>query len=38
MTWNGRDLGGRRVGGGTYFVRLQAGGETTTRKVVFLGH
>jgi hypothetical protein len=35
--WNGRDHQGQRVGGGTYFVRLQAGGEMMTRKVVFLG-
>jgi len=25
------------VAGGTYFVRLQAGGEAMTRKVVVLG-
>jgi hypothetical protein len=36
-TWDGRDHLGHRVAGGTYFVRLHAGGETTTRKVVFLG-
>ena len=28
---------GHRVAGGTYFVRLDAGGETVTRKVVSLG-
>jgi hypothetical protein len=37
QTWNGRDHSGHRVAGGTYFVRLEAGGETMTRKVVFLG-
>ena len=36
-TWNGRDHQGQRVAGGTYFVRLRAGGETMVRKVVFLG-
>jgi flagellar hook assembly protein FlgD len=36
-TWNARDHHGHRVAPGTYFVRLQAGGETMTRKVVFLG-
>jgi hypothetical protein len=37
VTWNGRDAQGHRVAGGTYFVRLEAGGVTKTRKVVFLG-
>ena len=36
-TWNGRDHQGQRVAGGTYFVRLEAGGDKRTRKVVFLG-
>ena len=35
--WDGRNARGQRVAGGTYFVRLHAGGETQTRKVVFLG-
>ena len=35
--WDGRDERSLRVAGGTYFVRLQAGGETQTRKVVFRG-
>jgi hypothetical protein len=36
-TWDGRDAQGHRVTGGTYFVRLEAGGEVRTGKVVFLG-
>jgi hypothetical protein len=36
-TWDGRDGGGLRVSGGTYFVKLMAGDVTRTRKVVFLG-
>jgi hypothetical protein len=35
--WDGRDDRGSRVAGGTYFARLQAGGEVQTRKVVLLG-
>ena len=35
--WDGRDDAGLRVAGGTYFARLNADGETTTRKVVYLG-
>jgi flagellar hook assembly protein FlgD len=30
--WNGRDAGGRDVGAGVYFVRLQAGSAMLTRK------
>jgi hypothetical protein len=37
VSWNARDTQGHRVARGTYFVRLQTGGETVTRKVVFLG-
>jgi len=36
-TWDGRDDGGMRVAGGTYFVKLTAGDVTQTRKVVYLG-
>lgn len=36
-TWDARDGNGVRVGSGLYFVRLEAGGETRTKKVVFLG-
>ena len=35
--WDGRDAHGVRVARGTYFVRLQAGSHSTTRKLVFLG-
>jgi hypothetical protein len=38
LLWDGRDHAGRRVAGGTYFVRLEAAGERMTRKVVFLGN
>ena len=34
VVWDGRDTAGREVGSGTYFVRLQSGGETQVRKVV----
>jgi hypothetical protein len=37
VTWDGRDVAGRHVAAGTYFVRLTAGDVTPTRKVVFLG-
>ncbi|NIO29800.1 MAG: T9SS type A sorting domain-containing protein [Candidatus Latescibacteria bacterium] len=36
VTWDGRDLKGRRVSSGTYFVRLEAGGQVNTEKIVFL--
>jgi hypothetical protein len=35
--WDGRSDAGLRVSGGTYFVKLTAGDETQTRKVIFLG-
>jgi flagellar hook assembly protein FlgD len=38
VNWDASDARGHRVAGGTYFVRLQAGGEVRTRKVVFLGN
>ncbi|MFH1680775.1 MAG: T9SS type A sorting domain-containing protein [Candidatus Eisenbacteria bacterium] len=34
--WNGRDEAGRSLPSGVYFVRLRAGEEDITRKVVFL--
>jgi photosystem II stability/assembly factor-like uncharacterized protein len=37
LFWNGHDAAGRRVAGGTYFIRLQAGSETRTGRVVSLG-
>ena len=36
-TWDGRGDGGERVRPGVYFVRLLAGGERVTRRVVVLG-
>ena len=35
--WDGRDDTGLRVAGGTYFVRLEVGDTSHTRKVVYLG-
>jgi len=35
-TWNGRDAHGRELGAGMYFVRLKAGHETRTTKVMLL--
>jgi hypothetical protein len=35
--WDGRDGGGRRVEAGIYFVRADAGGWHSTRRVVWLG-
>ena len=34
IEWNGRDDAGRRVSTGTYFLKVKAGGQTLTRKVV----
>ncbi|NNE43087.1 MAG: choice-of-anchor D domain-containing protein [Gemmatimonadetes bacterium] len=36
IVWDGRDDSGRRGAAGIYFVRLQVGEETWTRKVVLL--
>jgi hypothetical protein len=36
MSWDGRDHSGRRAAPGTYFVRLQAGGTSTTSRLVLL--
>ena len=35
-SWDGRDGGGNAVGAGVYLVRLTAGAESSTRKVVLL--
>jgi hypothetical protein len=34
--WDGRDAGGRMVGPGVYFARLEAGGLFATRKIVLV--
>jgi hypothetical protein len=36
VTWNGRDADGRPVPAGIYFYRLEAGGSTSTRKMIVL--
>jgi len=36
VSWDGRDAGGRRVDSGVYFCRLEAGGQTASRKLVVL--
>jgi hypothetical protein len=36
LAWDGRDEGGRPVGSGVYFLRLDAGGEILTRKGVVI--
>ncbi len=36
LVWDGHDDGGRRVGKGVYFFKLEIGGETTTGKVALL--
>ena len=37
VLWNGRDSAGKRVPPGVYFVRVKAGGEATSTKVILLG-
>ena len=36
VIWNGQDDRGKKVASGVYFYRLQAGGFTTTRKMVII--
>jgi len=38
IVWNATDDGGRRVGAGVYFYRLDAGSWRSQRKIVFLEH
>jgi len=35
-TWDGRDARGRQLASGTYFLRLSAGGEIATQKLLML--
>jgi len=35
-TWTGMDSNGRAMPSGTYFYRLEAGGEVETRKMVMI--
>jgi len=34
--WDGRDVSGRDVGSGVYFVRVEIGDDIRTRKVTLL--
>ena len=34
VTWRGEDRGGRRVGSGAYFLRLETSRGTVTKKVL----
>jgi hypothetical protein len=34
--WNGRDDGGRPVASGLYFMRMETGGFTATRKLTLI--
>ena len=36
VTWDGRGINGERVSSGVWFVRMSAGAQTLSRKVVFL--
>lgn len=36
LDWDGRDDVGRHMGSGVYFIKLDAGGETSRQKVVLL--
>jgi flagellar hook assembly protein FlgD len=36
LVWNGRNESGRTVPSGVYMIRLEAGTETHTRKLLFL--
>jgi hypothetical protein len=36
VAWDGRDAAGRRLAAGTYWIRLEVGGNRTTKRVVLL--
>ena len=36
VVWNGRDNGGRSVASGTYYARLESGGETSVKSMVLV--
>jgi hypothetical protein len=36
VTWDGRSTDGTAVASGIYFVRLESGGQTQTRKIALL--
>jgi hypothetical protein len=36
ITWDGTDAGGRRAARGVYFLRLDAGGRTATRRIALV--
>jgi hypothetical protein len=36
ITWSGADQSGRRVGGGVYYCQLDVGGQTVTRRIVYV--
>jgi len=38
LRWEGLDDAGRALPAGMYMVRLQSGGEVTSRKMIWLGH
>lgn len=37
LLWNGRDGAGKRVSGGIYFIKFQAGNQRVIKKIVLIG-